>query len=54
MIASVRRLIESRAGSTTVMFAAFAAVLAIGVLSLSKPVSKTMMAAINKAAPLRY
>ena len=54
MIITFRRMIGSRTGSTTVMFAAFAAVLSLGVMSLSKSASQHMMAAINKQAPLRY
>jgi len=54
MITILRRQIDSRTGSTTVMFAAFAAVVAIGILSMAKPVSRTMMAAIHKQAPIRY
>ncbi len=54
MISILRRQIDSRTGSTTVMFAAFAAVIAIGLLSLAKPASRTMIAAIHKQAPIRY
>ena len=54
MITTIRRLIASPTGSTTVMFAAFAAVLSLGVMSMSKTASKTIMAAINKTAPIRY
>ena len=54
MIITFRRMIGSRTGSTTVMFAAFAAVITMGVMSLSKSASQHMMAAITKQAPLRY
>jgi hypothetical protein len=47
-------LMHSRRGSTAIMFALFAAALTIGMMSVAPKIHQTMMAAINKQAPLRY
>jgi hypothetical protein len=54
MILTFRRAIDSRSGSTTIMFAAFAAALTIGVMMLGKSVSQKMVTAVNYTAPIRY
>lgn len=50
----MRTMISSRRASTTLMFAVFAAVMTLGVMSFSKQVKHTVTAAITKQAPLRY
>ncbi len=48
------QILTSKRASTTLWFAVFAAMLTIGVMTLSKRIQHTMVAAVNKQAPLRY
>lgn len=54
MILAMRRMIDNRRGSTTIMFAAFAAVLTIGVMMLGKSAGSGMIASLNKQPAIRY
>lgn len=54
MIITLNRAIASRRGSTTLMFAAFAAALTVGVMMLGKSAGTQMMASLNKAPAIRY
>ena len=54
MILTFRRAIDSRSGSTTLMFAAFACALTIGVMMLTKSVSQKMVASLNYTPAIRY
>jgi hypothetical protein len=54
MIITARRAITSRSGSTTIMFAAFAAVLTLGIMMLSRNASHQMVAFVNKQPAIRY
>ena len=48
------RIISSRRASTSLMFAVFAAVLTIGVMTMSRQIHNTMVAAINKSMVIHY
>lgn len=50
----MRALTADRRAYTSIVFALFAAVLTIGMLSATKGIKNTMVAAINKQAPIRY
>jgi hypothetical protein len=54
MILAARRMIDSRSGSTTIMFAAFAAVLTIGVMMMGERVSQKMARALNQQPVISY
>jgi hypothetical protein len=50
----MRAIAADRRANASLMFAMFAAVLTLGILSLSKGVTHTMIAALNKQAAIRY
>ncbi len=54
MIIAARQMMETRRGSTTVLFAAFAAVLTLGVMMIGRTASHKMFASLNKAPIVRY
>jgi Flp pilus assembly protein TadG len=50
----MRKLFANRRGATVMMFAVFAAVLARGLIGLSRQMQAVMVSHIGKPAPARY
>ncbi len=54
MIIAARQMMDTRRGSTTIVFAAFAAILTLGVMMLGRSAGQQMFASLNKAPAIRY